>query len=101
MNTVQRVLSAPAAVLASRRAVVNSAAYGGQVKPTTTSRFRLPPLSLCSAEASEDGHRDESSAGYCHASAATGKHRLSNGLKCKRVIWVFALFMVCLCRHTG
>lgn len=32
------------------------------------------PASLCSAQTSEDGHRDESFAGHGHASAATGKH---------------------------
>lgn len=30
-------------------------------------------MSLCSAEASEDGQRDESSPGHRHASAAAGK----------------------------
>lgn len=48
--------------------------------------FKTAPLSLRSAETPEDGHRDEGSAGYRHASAATGKLRLSAVLNRKRLI---------------
>lgn len=58
----------------------------GLLKPETTFFFKTTPLSLRSAETPEDGHRDEGSAGYRHASAAAGKLRLSAVLNRKRLI---------------
>lgn len=49
-------------------------------------------MSLCSAEASKDGHRDESSVGYCHASTAAGKHGLCNVSTTKE--WFCFFFLI-------
>lgn len=67
----KQCLLAVVAVLVSCHAFVNPAANGQQQQLAKTTS-----VSLCSAETSKDGHGDEISAGYCHASAATGKHRL-------------------------
>lgn len=49
-------------------------------------------MSLCSAEASKDGHRDESSVGYCHAGTAAGKHGLCNVSTTKE--WFCFFFLI-------